>query len=91
MGGAFDTTIMNADIWKDPRIVAALKERSPDDIAVLPCPRCGRLGYYNQGSHFTCLKCNRTWYCCSEDEGPPLDGRPWMSVEDARTLEDVTE
>lgn len=77
------------DIWKDPRVKDALKEgRTPDDIAVLGCPKCGRLGYYNQGSHFSCLSCKRTWYCCSEGEEPP-DDRPYMYLDDVMTLDDT--
>ena len=30
------------DIWKDPRVVDALKDgRSADDIMILDCPKCG--------------------------------------------------
>ena len=80
-----------SDIWKDPRVKAALKSgRSSDDIAVLDCPKCGQSGYYNQGSHFTCLKCDKTWYCCSEGEEPP-DDRPYMWLGDVRTLADTVD
>lgn len=57
-----------SDIWKDPRVVEALKERSADDIAVLECPYCRHYGYYNEGSHFTCIPCNKTFFVASEDE-----------------------
>lgn len=59
------------DIWKDPNVKAALKEGRPaNDIAVVRCPKCNRWGYYNEGSHFTCRFCNRSWYVCSEDQVP---------------------
>jgi hypothetical protein len=62
------------DIWRDVNVKAALKEgRSPDDIMVLGCPKCGRYGYYNQGSSFWCRFCNQGWVCCSEGEEPPMD------------------
>jgi hypothetical protein len=77
------------DIWKQPAVKAALKEgRQPDDIAVLNCPKCGRLGYYNQGSIFFCRYCNKGWYCCSEGETPPSD-RPYMFLDDVVSLADT--
>jgi len=78
------------DIWKDPRVKDALKSRPADDIAVLACPTCGRFGYYNQGSHFTCLHCDQTWYCCSEGEEPPED-RAYLYLDDVRTLADTVD
>lgn len=56
------------DIWKDPAVKAALKTRGPDDIMVLSCPKCGRYGYYNQGSSFWCRFCKEGWRCLSEGE-----------------------
>lgn len=79
---------MSEDIWKDTNVVAALKERSADDIAVLSCPKCGRWGYYNQGSHFWCQFCKQGWYCCSEGEEPPVD-RPYMYLDEFTTLADT--
>lgn len=79
------------DIWKDPRVKDALKDgRTPDDIAVLSCPKCGAFGYYNQGSHFTCRYCKRTWYCCSEGEEPPPD-RDYLVLDGHTTLSDTVE
>jgi hypothetical protein len=79
------------DIWKDPHVKAALKDgRAPEDIAVLPCPSCGRYGYYNQGSHFTCRFCRDTWLCLSEGAEPPADGRPWLRLDAEATLADTT-
>lgn len=76
-------------IWKDPMVQAALKDgRSPDDIAVLNCPKCGHPGYYNQGSRFSCRHCRGSWYCCSEDEMPPMD-RPWLSLDRVISLADT--
>ena len=57
------------DIWKDPRVVNALKEgRFADGIAILECPECARWGYYNESSHFTCLFCDKNFYVLSEGE-----------------------
>ncbi len=48
------------DIWKDPSVKEALRDgRSACDIMVLDCPKCGRWGYYNQGSHFWCRFCDQ--------------------------------
>lgn len=77
-------------IWSDPGVKAALKDGRPTtDIAVLACPRCGRYGYYNQGSSFWCRRCRKGWYCCSEDEDPPTDGRPYMYVDELVSLDDL--
>lgn len=76
------------DVWKDPQCIEALKDRPATDIAVLECPKCGRLGYYNQGSHFSCRFCNATWHVCTEDEKPPLD-RPYMIIDGHMTLADT--
>lgn len=79
-----------SDIWQDPRVKDALNDgRRADDIAVLDCTTCGQTGYYNQGSHFTCLPCDKTFYCVSENETPPDDGTPWLRLEDMRTLADT--
>jgi len=48
------------DIWKDPAVREALKERPAFDIACLRCPKCHELGYYNEGSSFTCRFCDET-------------------------------
>lgn len=85
----FSTTYAGyPDIWKDPMVKAALKDgRSADDIAVVSCPKCHRWGYYNEGSHFSCRFCNRTWYVCSEDQEP----RPGldMTLDGHTTLADT--
>jgi len=82
------------DIWKDPNVKAALKSgRSTDDIMVIACPKCSRYGYYNQGSTFWCRFCKEGWYCCSEDEAPPLD-RQYLYLDPitlADTVTDTTE
>ena len=44
--------------WDDPNVREALKERSPDDIALIQCGRCHSYGYYNQGCHFCCSVCD---------------------------------
>lgn len=78
------------DIWKDPRVIDALKDgRSADDIAILDCPKCGLLGYYNQGSHFTCLRCDQTFYVLSEGESRP--DAPCVYANEAIMLEDTLE
>lgn len=81
----------NEDIWKDRNVKSALKSgRDASDIAVLSCPQCGRWGYYNEGSHFTCRFCKQSWYVCSEDEEPPAD-RPYMFVDGFTTLADTVD
>lgn len=79
-----------ADIWKDPRVIDALKERSADDIAVLSCPDCGKLGYYNEGSHFTCLTCEKDFYVLGEGESKPT-GVPCVEVQETVRLSDCVE
>jgi hypothetical protein len=77
------------DIWRQPEVMAALKQgRAPDDIAVLSCPKCGRWGYYNQGSHFWCRFCSEGWYCCYEGEEPPPN-RQHLLLDGFATLEDT--
>ena len=79
-----------SDIWQDPGVKKALANgRTPDDIAVLECPGCGKLRYYNQGSHFYCKACRKGWYCCGEDEEPPEDGRQWLRLDTILTLADA--
>lgn len=82
------------DIWKDPNVQAALKEgRRADDIMVLRCPQCDQFGYWNEGSHFTCRFCDRSWYCLTESESK-LEGVPCLRLDesDCITLADtVTE
>lgn len=81
---------METDLWQDPMIKAALREGRPaSDICPLSCPRCGRNGYYNQGSHFTCAHCRRSWYVLGENEEAPGDGRPSMRADDMITLADT--
>ena len=76
------------DIWKDPRVVDALKDgRSADDIMILDCPKCGRWGYYNEGSHFTCLLCDQNFYVLSD--GERREGVPCVQADSAITLADT--
>lgn len=78
-----------ADIWKDPRVVDALEDgRSADDIMILNCPKCARFGYYNQGSHFTCLFCDKTFDVLSEGEWA-MPGVPTVQADSAVTLIDT--
>lgn len=80
------------DIWKDVNVVAALRDgRRLEDIACLRCPKCACLGYYNQGSHFSCRFCDLTWYVLGEDEMPPR-GSHYMRADEMVSLADtVTE
>jgi len=73
-------------------VKAALKEgRSAYDIAVLRCPKCGRWGYYNEGSHFYCRFCKQGFYCCGPEEDVPAT-RPYLFFDGRTTLADtVTE
>lgn len=75
------------DIWKSNAVVAALKKRTPDDIAVMDCPKCGVTSYYNQGSHFSCRGCHRTFYAANQDE--EIYRGPVVYCEDARMLSDI--
>ncbi len=77
------------DVWKDPNVKAALKQgRTAEDIMVMNCPKCGRFGYYNQGSNFWCRFCKEGWVCLSEDETPPPD-RQYLYLDEVRTLSDT--
>jgi hypothetical protein len=50
------------DIWKDPYVKEALKSgRQTFDVQCLRCPECNDLGYYNEGSSFSCRFCDRTF------------------------------
>jgi hypothetical protein len=70
------------DIWKDPQVQEALKDgRSADDIAVIDCPKCGKWGYYNEGSHFTCRFCKNTFF----------DYLNWESIKLSDTVTVTTE
>ena len=77
------------DIWKDSHVKAALKDgRTADDIMVLDCPKCGKWGYWNEGSHFTCRFCKVSFYCCSDDYHGPM-GVQKVFTENAVTLADT--
>jgi hypothetical protein len=82
--------VLPNDIWKDPMVMEALKDgRDPSDIMCLRCPDCARLGYYNQGSHFSCRFCDKLFYVLSEGESG--EG-PCVQSDEAVTLADtVTE
>ena len=78
-----------ADIWKDPQVQEALKEGRPsDNIMALPCRQCGEWGYYNQGSHFSCRLCDKTWSVLREEESP-TEGVPHMFAIDMTSLADT--
>lgn len=77
-------------VWEDPNVKAAMADgRELNDIAVLNCPSCGRLSYYNQGSHFTCRHCDRYFYVASENEDVGDDVGPCMRPDIVLTMEDV--
>jgi hypothetical protein len=83
------------DIWKDPMVQESLKDgRTPNDIAVMSCPKCGRYGYYNEGSHFSCRFCKKHWHVTSEmaDEAIRLDDTVTETTEgyDNETLKGET-
>lgn len=81
------------DIWKDPAVKEALKDgRSASDIACLRCPECSQLGYYNEGSSFSCRFCDLTFIVTSEEDGETHSGVRTVSVDDIVRLDDtVTE
>lgn len=76
--------------WADPGVKRALKEgRDPSDIALLSCPMCGVLGYYNQGSHFSCRMCNEAWAVLADGEDPvEYEGRQTMCADEVISLAD---
>jgi hypothetical protein len=50
---------MSQTPWDDPNVIQALRDgRTPSDISLLCCVRCGRYSYYNEGSHFSCQWCD---------------------------------
>jgi hypothetical protein len=82
-------------VWDDPDIKAALAEgREPGDIAVLNCPDCGRIGYYNEGSHFYCRHCDKGFRVLVQEEMHELDDPDCnrsavIVLEETLTLQDV--
>lgn len=80
------------DIWQDAMIKEVLKERPADDIAVLNCPQCGGLSYYNEGSHFSCRFCEKTFYVLSEDEAVTDETHvPWFRPSEVLRLADCVD
>lgn len=81
------------DIWKDPRVKERLKDGVHTwDIAVCRCPECDELGYYNEGSTFSCRFCDLTFYVTSDEEGGHREGVRTVSADDVIRLDDtVTE
>jgi hypothetical protein len=80
-----------SDVWLDPRVKDALAQgRAADDICIMECPSCQQLGYYNQGSHFTCLECNVTFNCVSEHNSEDDVAGPLVYIENAHFLGDWT-
>ena len=78
--------------WQaDKRIIEAMNNRDPFDIAIFLCPRCGSTNYYNQGSWARCHVCKSTFYVLCDDEDFPADGRDVIYAADLEglTLGDV--
>lgn len=79
-----------SDIWKDSDVKAALKEgRTPEDIMVLECPRCGAWSYYNQGSGFFCKRCKKDYFVTGENEsarGPSIPASEAITLADTITI-----
>jgi len=86
------------DIWDDVNVKQALADgRQPDDIAVLNCPICGNLSYYNQGSSFCCkdenCQGNHGFRVLVQEEAEAADykDRHTIILDHLLTLEDVLE
>lgn len=81
------------DIWKDPQVKGALKDgRQTWDIAVCRCPECRQLGYYNEGSSFSCRFCDLTYLVIDPEDMPRPEGCRTVSTEEVCRLDDtVTE
>jgi hypothetical protein len=80
------------DITKNPGVVRALREgRNPDDIAILSCGACGELGYYNQGSSFSCAYCKRGFRVVTQDEADDDDygATGTMVIDECHSLQDI--
>ena len=75
------------NIWHDRDIREALKERDAEEISVLQCPACRRFCYYNDGSHFHCPSCRKSWSIGTEDECITHPGM--INVDDAISLADL--
>lgn len=79
------------DIWKDPGVKEALASRAAWDIAVLRCPECHQIGYYNEGSTFSCRFCDLTFYVIGADDRN-REGIRTVCIDDVIQLDDtVTE
>ena len=80
------------NIYENPGVKAALKSgRQPDDIAILACPGCGELGYYNQGSWFSCVSCKRSYHVVTQDEADDDDygATRTLVLDECMTLADI--
>jgi hypothetical protein len=76
------------NIWDSTGVKEALADgRPPDDIRLLRCPECQRWGFWNEGSHFSCEYCLKTWLCFNQDEKPDAD-MPWIRCDEVVTLAD---
>ena len=81
-----------ADVFNNPGVKAALRSgRDSSDIAILNCPACGELGYYNQGSWFNCDSCKRCFRVVTQDEADDDDygADGTLVIDECMTLDDV--
>jgi len=80
------------EIWNDPMVKEALSDgRQPWDIALLPCPVCGKLSYYNEGSHFSCRFCDKSFYVVSDEAPGPIEVRNKVYIENLVRLDDAVD
>lgn len=79
------------DIWKDPAVKEALRDREAYDIAVIRCPECDQYGYYNEGSSFSCRFCDLMFLVVGEDESHPEGYRTVPADEVVRLDDTITE
>jgi hypothetical protein len=45
------------DPHDDPNVQLALKERSPEEVSLACCRKCGQYSHFDGGFHFTCHWC----------------------------------
>jgi hypothetical protein len=54
--GVRDVAILY-DPRDDPNVQEALKGRTPEEVSLACCRKCGSYSHYNDGPHFTCHWC----------------------------------
>jgi hypothetical protein len=60
------------DLPTSPMIDRALLERPPGEVSVLICDACGKLTYYNDGSHATCEFCRTNLDHLLDEDSPEI-------------------